>query len=275
MGISPREVANTCLLRVPSSTRCGWLVGLVLQALCPLGTSEAAEMPPPTQNHWRRGSPAKYRRLWRQTPLFQTEDGAALRFYIRPGPAKVEVAPLILRQGGRLCAVQEPGSILLASPGEIPAGAPGVYISTAYITDCLMCNRLLPLEDYCLNPPQSPQAAGPSGSTSGGRMAFTVADDQAIVLHVQSRRQAGQADHLAGTAFWKEMAQAQVTAHPWQAMRDRYLKHLRGKEELYQPGRNSQRRVEPRTNNAGGQEAGLFKPYEAAAFSWIRPGFPR
>ncbi|NXA54258.1 TE2IP protein, partial [Nothocercus julius] len=56
--------------------------------------------------------------------LFLWEDGSPMRFYVRPGLAKLRLAPLVLAGGGRLCRVQEPGAVLLAQPGEAaPSGA--------------------------------------------------------------------------------------------------------------------------------------------------------
>nr|XP_020643936.1 telomeric repeat-binding factor 2-interacting protein 1 [Pogona vitticeps] len=177
---------------------------------------------------WYRGPPKFYPQPQRLI-LFQKKDGTPLRFYIRPGAAKMEVAPLILRHGGSLCRVQEPGAILLARPGEVPAGASGVYTSTSYVTNSVAQKVRLHLEDYQLDPP--PPAAQ-SKNTAEGRMPFTVVEDSAILGYVRRRKQEGQAGALGGTAFWKEMARARVTPHPWQAMRDRYLKHLRPKECL-------------------------------------------
>lgn len=158
-------------------------------------------------------------------PLFQQEDGTAIAFYIRPGATKVKVAPLIHRHGGHLCSTQVPGAVLLAWPGEVPAGAPGEYISAQYVTDCVMGKKKLPLEHYRLAPAPTVR------SSAEGRMHFTEDEDRAILRYVQSKDQAQATS--AGNVLWKEMAQAQVTQHSWQAMRDRYLKQLRGKEEMY------------------------------------------
>ncbi|NWX90468.1 TE2IP protein, partial [Nothoprocta pentlandii] len=86
--------------------------------------------------------------------LFLWDDGSPMRFYVRPGLAKLRLAPLVLAGGGRLCRVQEPGAVLLAQPGE----------------------------------------AAPGGAV--------------------------------GTALWKELERRGLTRHSWQAMRDRYLRHL-------------------------------------------------
>lgn len=41
-----------------------------------------------------------------------------MSFYLRPGPVKVKLQPLITAGGGTLCNVQQPGAILLMDPTE-------------------------------------------------------------------------------------------------------------------------------------------------------------
>ena len=50
--------------------------------------------------------------------LFMTLDGEPMSFYLRPGPAKSKLQPLITAGGGLLCKVQQPGAILLIDPEE-------------------------------------------------------------------------------------------------------------------------------------------------------------
>lgn len=156
----------------------------------------------------------------RSRALFLQDDGSPMRFYVRPGPAKLQLAPLILAGGGRLCRVQEPGAVLLAQPGE--RGATGTFVSTEYVRRCVERRERLPLEQYRLAAEQAP---GPAGAPAG-RSAFTGSEDQAILLYVRERAQGS----VSGTALWKEMERARLTPHSWQAMRDRYLRHLRGQE---------------------------------------------
>ncbi|NXW32229.1 TE2IP protein, partial [Phaetusa simplex] len=113
----------------------------------------------------------------RSRSLFLWDDGSPMRFYVRPGLAKLRLAPLVLAGGGRLCRVQEPGAVLLAQRGEAaPAGA----VSTEYVTEC-------------------------------------------------------------------ELERAGLTRHSWQAMRDRYRRHLRP------------RLGEPRRKAEPAESGGLFE----------------
>ncbi|KAM7146847.1 telomeric repeat-binding factor 2-interacting protein 1 [Macrochelys suwanniensis] len=161
----------------------------------------------------------------RSRTLFLQDDGSPMRFYVRPGPAKLQLAPLILAGGGRLCRVQEPGAVLLAQPDE--RGAAGTLVSTEYVRRCVESNERLPLEHYRLAAEPAPPTA-PAGAPAG-RSAFTGSEDEAILLHVRGRARGS----ATGTALWKEMERARLTPHSWQAMRDRYLRHLRGQEHKY------------------------------------------
>uniref|UniRef100_A0A8D0KYG7 Telomeric repeat-binding factor 2-interacting protein 1 n=1 Tax=Strix occidentalis caurina TaxID=311401 RepID=A0A8D0KYG7_STROC len=105
-----------------------------------------------------------------------------MRFYVRPGLAKLRLAPLVLAGGGRLCRVQEPGAVLLAQPGE---AAPGGAVSTEYVTECVERNRRLPLEPFRL-----PAVAAPPAAAPRGRLAFTAAEDAALLRALRGRRAA-------------------------------------------------------------------------------------
>lgn len=129
-----------------------------------------------------------------------------MRFYLRPGQAKLRLAPLVLAGGGRLCRVQEPGAVLLVQPGE---AAPDGAVSTEYVTECVERNQRLPLESFLL--------------TARGRLAFTEAEDAALLQAVRGQGTV----RVSGRALWIELERRGLTRHSWQAMRDRYLRHLR------------------------------------------------
>lgn len=50
--------------------------------------------------------------------LFLTVDGEPMSFFLRPGPVKRTLQPLITAGGGLMCSVQQPGAILLIDPKE-------------------------------------------------------------------------------------------------------------------------------------------------------------
>nr|XP_010595146.1 telomeric repeat-binding factor 2-interacting protein 1 [Loxodonta africana] len=177
--------------------------------------------------------------------LFVREDGSSISFYVRPSPAKRRLSTLILHGGGTLCRVQEPGAVLLAQPGEALAEAAGDFISTQYVLDCVERNERLKLEDYRLGSAadQAPltkpgaQAEGaaaavePNAEPLTGRTVFTEADDVAILIYVKEN--ARSPSSVTGNALWKAMEKNALTQHSWQALKDRYLKHLRGQEQKY------------------------------------------
>ncbi|XP_041256544.1 telomeric repeat-binding factor 2-interacting protein 1 [Onychostruthus taczanowskii] len=141
----------------------------------------------------------------RSRSLFLWDDGRPMRFYLRPGLAKLRLAPLVLAGGGRLCRVQEPGAVLLAEPGEV---APDGAVSTEYVAECVKRNQRLPLEPFLL--------------TARGRLAFTEAEDAALLQAVRGQGTV----RVSGRALWIELERRGLTRHSWQAMRDRYLRHL-------------------------------------------------
>ncbi|NXN90020.1 TE2IP protein, partial [Bombycilla garrulus] len=148
----------------------------------------------------------------RSRSLFLWDDGRPMRFYLRPGLAKLRLAPLVLAGGGRLCRVQEPEAVLLAEPGE---AAPNWAVSTEYVTECVERNQRLPLEPFLL--------------AVRGRLAFTEAEDAALLQAVRGQGTV----RVSGRALWIELERRGLTRHSWQAMRDRYLRHLRPR--LWEP----------------------------------------
>ncbi|XP_055155561.1 telomeric repeat-binding factor 2-interacting protein 1 isoform X1 [Symphalangus syndactylus] len=176
--------------------------------------------------------------------LFVRDDGSSMSFYVRPSPAKRRLSTLILHGGGTVCRVQEPGAVLLAQPGEALAEASGDFISTQYILDCVERNERLELEAYRLGPAWAADtgseakpgalaegAAEPEPQRLAGRIAFTDADDVAILTYVKEN--ARSPSSVTGNALWKAMEKSSLTQHSWQSLKDRYLKHLRGQEHKY------------------------------------------
>ncbi|KAM4833938.1 telomeric repeat-binding factor 2-interacting protein 1 [Thomomys bottae] len=207
--------------------------------------------------------------LTHSSTLFVREDGSSMSFYVRPSPAKRRLSTLILHGGGTVCRVQEPGAVLLAQPGEALAEAAGDFISTQFILDCVEHNDRLELDAYRLgsDPRAGAAAEGaadpepPPPPPLNGRIAFTEADDAAILAYVKEN--ARSSSSVTGTVLWKAMEKSSVTQHPWQALKDRYLKHLRGQEHKFQLGGVSgspsaprlKRKAEPDPEAAESREA--------------------
>ncbi|KAI8490809.1 hypothetical protein Bbelb_316020, partial [Branchiostoma belcheri] len=64
-----------------------------------------------------------------------------------------------------------------------------------------------------------------------GREPFLKSEKVAILKYVAENSDPGRP--VAGNKIWKEMELYKVTKHSWHAMRDHYLKHLKGKEHLF------------------------------------------
>ncbi|KAI1890343.1 hypothetical protein AGOR_G00152760 [Albula goreensis] len=158
--------------------------------------------------------------------LFLSETGEPMRFYLRPGPTKTQLQPIIKAGGGVVCAAQESRAILLMDPEELvelPSRMAHWYVSTEYVRECAERNQQLEVEDYRFKSDDAPQRAAKRKKASGnsGRMGYTAEEDAAILRFVRRR-----ANEVGGNRVWQEMEQQAVTSHSWQSMKDRYRKHL-------------------------------------------------
>ncbi|KAK9528811.1 hypothetical protein VZT92_012954 [Zoarces viviparus] len=159
--------------------------------------------------------------------LFMTMDGEPMSFYLRPGPVKSKLQPLITAGAGVLCNVQKPGAILLIEPeerGSIPETSAHWFVSTQYILDCIEKDEQLNLEDYRLNPEVVPKLKNNTKISTGllgGRAAYTAEDDAAIVTYVSGHKK-----RVGGNRLWQEMEKQRVTSHSWQSMKYRYRLQL-------------------------------------------------
>ncbi|XP_008288153.1 telomeric repeat-binding factor 2-interacting protein 1 [Stegastes partitus] len=159
--------------------------------------------------------------------LFMTVDGEPMSFFMRPGPVKRQLQPLITAGGGTLCNVQQPGVILLIEPEErssIPESSSHWYVSTQYIHDCIEKNEQLSSEDYRLNPGVVQRSSArlnrskeSSPGLSAGRLAYSPEDDAAILKYVSSHKA-----ETGGNRLWQQMEKQHVTNHSWQSMKYRY-----------------------------------------------------
>ncbi|KAG7262848.1 hypothetical protein CRUP_032932 [Coryphaenoides rupestris] len=176
--------------------------------------------------------------------LFLTVDGEPMRFFLCPGPAKVELQPLIKAGGGLVCRAQEPGAILLVDPkdtGAVTESTAHWYVSVQYVRDCVEKNEQLELEDYRLkeNPPLTKKRAAKTNGT--GRSPYTAEEDAAIMDYVATR-----ADRLKGNVMWQEMERQHVTGHSWQSMKYRCMNKLWDRAAPG-PGEGRRRTGEPKT----------------------------
>lgn len=174
--------------------------------------------------------------------LFLNVKGEPMRFFIRPGPTKVQLQPLIYNGGGILCRTQEPNAILLADPGDITAavGSAGhFYISTQYVRDCVVQNQQLDIESYRFSTSHPVQTRAVSRKQrSAGRMGYSPEDDVAILNFIGKHQK-----EVKGNRVWQQMERQGVTGHSWQSMKDRFLKHLQHKLEQKSP--ENKRKVSP------------------------------
>ncbi|XP_026163546.2 telomeric repeat-binding factor 2-interacting protein 1 [Mastacembelus armatus] len=162
--------------------------------------------------------------------LFMTVDGEPMSFFLRPGPIKRKLQPLITAGGGLLCNIQQPGAHLLIDPkerGSIAETTAHWYVSIQYIHDCIEKGEQLNLEDYRLIPEVVPRHSARLNSSKegspglGGRVAFTSEEDAAILSYVSKHLK-----EIGGNRLWQEMEKQHVTSHSWQSMKYRYRARL-------------------------------------------------
>ncbi|XP_061894205.1 telomeric repeat-binding factor 2-interacting protein 1 isoform X2 [Entelurus aequoreus] len=178
--------------------------------------------------------------------LFVDMGGNPMSFYLRPGPTKKELQPLIKAGGGIACNILVPGSILLIDPKEQGTISPRVlhrYVSIKYIHDCMKKGQQLDIEDYRLNLENVSQGSASrsngtnrrSPAASGDRLAYSTDEDAAILSYVSQRK-----SEVKGNSLWKQMEKEEVTNHTWQSMKSRYQQKLSSKqseaEEVETPG---------------------------------------
>ncbi|XP_078104956.1 telomeric repeat-binding factor 2-interacting protein 1 [Sander vitreus] len=203
--------------------------------------------------------------------LFLTVDGEPMSFFLRPGPVKLKLQPLITAGGGLLCNVQQPGAILLIDPEErcsIPETTAHWYVSTQYIQDCIEKDEQLNLEDYRLNPevvPRQSARLNKNKETSPGfvrgRLAYTAEDDAAILSYVSKHK-----TEIGGNRLWQEMEKQQVTGHSWQSMKTHYKVLLAKKQsEVVEVATTEEdtKTVEGETKVEENQETDVQKPPSA------------
>ncbi|XP_019116309.2 telomeric repeat-binding factor 2-interacting protein 1 [Larimichthys crocea] len=200
--------------------------------------------------------------------LFMTVDGKPMSFYLRPGPTKCKLQPLITAGGGILCSVQQPGAILLMEPedkGSIAENTSRWFVSTEYIYDCIEKDEQLDVAYYMLIPEAAPkQSARPNNNKEsspgllGGRIPYTAEEDDAILTYVSKHK----AD-IGGNRLWQEMEKQRVTSHSWQSMKYRYRVRLAKKQSAdaeEETAEEDSTATEGETKVEGNQETDVENP---------------
>nr|XP_061813626.1 telomeric repeat-binding factor 2-interacting protein 1-like [Nerophis lumbriciformis] len=154
--------------------------------------------------------------------LFMTVEGEPMSFYLRPGPVKRKLHPLIRAGGGIMCQVQTPGSILLIDPkekGTLSQSTAHQYVSIQYIHDCVGKAEQLNLDDYRVEANKDPVCSLTikSSYTLKGRHAYSPAEDAAILKYISRRK-----SESKGNSVWQQMEKEHVTTHSWQSMKAHY-----------------------------------------------------
>ncbi|CAH1791457.1 unnamed protein product [Owenia fusiformis] len=165
--------------------------------------------------------------------LFTREDGGSLCFHLGPSEERKRLAPLIRHGGGEISGKLRADSIKLILPGST-ASDDGFVLST-YIDDCVEKNHLLPMEKYSVDKnevardndddlePANYIVQAPSSKSKTGRRAYLLSEDINIIKFICEEHSHNE---VRGNAIWKKMQKLEITKHPWQSMRDRYMKKI-------------------------------------------------
>ncbi|KAA0712437.1 Telomeric repeat-binding factor 2-interacting protein 1 [Triplophysa tibetana] len=159
--------------------------------------------------------------------LFLDTSGQQMRFFLRPGPTKEQIAPLVTKGGGKMCRLQEPSAILLADPKDATSAMTSTgqtYISIQYIRDCVEQNQLLDMDGYAINCGPSKKTRSSTQNQGNGRLSYSAEDDAAILKFIEKRQ-----SEAKGILVWKEMQNKKLTEHSWQSMKDRFKRHIQFK----------------------------------------------
>lgn len=159
--------------------------------------------------------------------LFLDTSGQQMRFFLRPGPTKEQISPLVTIGGGKMCRIQEPDAILLADPKDASSAMTSTgqtYISIQYIRDCVEQNQLLDKDGYVINVGPSYQTRMNTRNLGNGRLGYSPEDDDAILKFIEKRQ-----SEAKGNLVWRELEDKKLTKHTWQSMKDRFKRHLQFK----------------------------------------------
>ncbi|XP_056615129.1 telomeric repeat-binding factor 2-interacting protein 1 [Triplophysa dalaica] len=159
--------------------------------------------------------------------LFLDTSGQQMRFFLRPGPTKEQIAPLVTIGGGKMCRIQEHSAILLADPKDASSAMTSTgqtYISIQYIRDCVEQNQLLDMGGYVIDGGPSKKTRSSTQNQGNGRLSYSAEDDAAILRFIEKRQ-----SEAKGILVWKEMQNKKVTKHSWQSMKDRFKRHIQFK----------------------------------------------
>lgn len=159
--------------------------------------------------------------------LFLDTSGQQMRFFLRPGPTKEQIAPLVTIGGGKMCRIQEHSAILLADPKDASSAMTSTgqtYISIQYIRDCVEQNQLLDMGGYVIDGGPSKKTRSSTQNQGNGRLSYSAEDDAAILKFIEKRQ-----SEAKGILVWKEMQNKKLTKHSWQSMKDRFKRHIQFK----------------------------------------------
>ncbi|XP_065282229.2 telomeric repeat-binding factor 2-interacting protein 1-like [Dermacentor albipictus] len=169
--------------------------------------------------------------------LFVKADGGPMYFYMVPCSERREIGQLIENGGGVLLRQDKNPDVVRLVPSSITTTeGPDDAFAAHYIRDCVHSNKLLPLKNFIL--PRVP-AAETDGDRKvrklhsvRSRREYTLEEEVAMAKYIGNKPNV----RVRGNAIYKEMAAACAVPgdHPWQSLRQHYLKKILPMKHLYE-----------------------------------------
>eukprot|EP01116_Phalansterium_solitarium_P024277 TRINITY_DN8854_c0_g1_i1.p1 TRINITY_DN8854_c0_g1~~TRINITY_DN8854_c0_g1_i1.p1 ORF type:complete len:611 (-),score=93.87 TRINITY_DN8854_c0_g1_i1:126-1772(-) len=158
--------------------------------------------------------------------IFLDQDGKPMQFFIRDIPDKPRIAQLVNEYGGTVRFVHTPAATIIVDPAQPTPPGNYQFYSMDFVDKCVEAQRLLPLEQFRVEPRRAAESAS-VGATTKGRTKFTAEEDEIIKQAVQQAQRDG---ITIGNNFWKELEQQRLPSHSWDSTKSHYTKSLFRKE---------------------------------------------
>ncbi|XP_046585087.1 telomeric repeat-binding factor 2-interacting protein 1-like isoform X2 [Haliotis rubra] len=162
--------------------------------------------------------------------LFVSEDGHPVSFYMRPCSERKRLKPMIEHGGGSVSNKQTRNCIKLLEPGGSVTS--DGYIKSEFVWCCVRENKFVDMTKFrCVPGRVSPSDDDLSPARNiirtqrqrKGRQKYTKEDDRRIVGYLVRERRYNE---VHGRKVWQDMDLFEVSKHPAESMRSRYLRFI-------------------------------------------------
>nr|XP_054921696.1 uncharacterized protein LOC126521193 [Dermacentor andersoni] len=161
--------------------------------------------------------------------LFVKADGGPMYFSMVPCSERKEIRQLIENGGGVLLRLDKNPDVVRLVPTSITTTeGPDDAFSTIYIRACVYSNKLFPLKEFILPRVSAAETDGDCKvrklCSVRSRREYTLEEEIAMAKYIANKPSV----RVRGNAVYKEMAAACAVpgGHPWQSLKQHYLKKI-------------------------------------------------